>query len=706
MSNNYYCSYMDHSVSFDLENNSFTLSTGKNGAFYKDVKIAKIHMADCKLSISDFPQKSCVESFGMDAHTLTVRYTRDAKDLASIVLYFTVSATGVVMNADFDQGCHITFVGDAIWGEDAFPMSDIENSTQLRCAYGPAASDADNLLFDRATDSALRISGGKKARFRYDWAKKNYTLTLTTGVLDMERKFRFEFENDIMAKRYHIHYAPMSKKRGYAKPPVGWMTWYAVKFDACEENVLENAAWQAEHLKDFGADTLWVDWEWYHNAFNTIRTDGVNSLLPDPVRYPHGLKYVSDKIRELGLKPALWIGYTHEQGMSEFIEKNPDVILHEETTWCGTYFYDLSHPTYLNEYLPKAIQNVHDWGYTAIKYDTIPMTLQMHEKHHGKMYDPSLTTCEVYRNMVKKTRELLGEDFYMLSCSGSSDRAVLWAADIFDAARIGDDIFAWDEFVNNCVALTMRYYPMHNIVLYNDPDNLIMREEYNTYAQASSRAYFVSMLGLPMTFGDVLSALPADRVDLIKRCLPVLDIHPMDVRRHVHDMRVLTINLNVELPFESYTVLDVFNLQEAETEYKIRLGADLYLDEGFYHVYDYTKNTYLGMANDALTFALGACESRILCLRPALAHPQILSTSRHITQGAAEIEALSWNEGKLTFTSALVKNDAYTVKLYVPDGYVPKGDLLTETEPHVYTYSFMPDETKSYTFEFEFESEE
>ncbi len=27
----------------------------------------------------------------------------------------------------------------------------------------------------------------------------------------------------------------------------------------------------------------------------------------DPVKFPHGLKYVTDKIREIGLRPAIWI---------------------------------------------------------------------------------------------------------------------------------------------------------------------------------------------------------------------------------------------------------------------------------------------------------------------------------------------------------------------------------------------------------------
>ena len=71
--------------------------------------------------------------------------------------------------------------------------------------------------------------------------------------------------------QYHINYTPLNKNSTFSKPPVGWMTWYSVGFDACEETVLKNARWMSENLKKYGADCIWVDWEWCHKALEPVR---------------------------------------------------------------------------------------------------------------------------------------------------------------------------------------------------------------------------------------------------------------------------------------------------------------------------------------------------------------------------------------------------------------------------------------------------
>lgn len=592
----------------------------------------------------------------------------------------------------------MTIAGKAVWGEDCFPMSSVENSNNLRCALGPAATAIDNMLFDRATDSALSFTGAERIRLKYDWDTSLYDFTVTTGILAGEKKLLISEERDILAKTFGIKYRPINKNSTFKKAPSGWMTWYSVGFGACEENVLENTKWQSENLLPYGADAIWIDWEWYHADYEGKRDDGTSDLAPDPEKYPNGLGFVADKIKEYGFTPCLWIGYTNSPSENEYTKANPDIILAERTGWCGTYYYDFSNPKYLNEFLPMAIKQVKDWGYEAVKYDTLHDGILHHEEFHDKMYDPSLTTKEAFRNMVKRTRELVGEDFYMLGCSASR-ASVLWASDIFDASRVGGDIFEWDEFMKQGIMKIMYYYPLHNTVIYTDPDNVILGEKYNTFDQAASRIYFTALTGLPMTFGDDLPRLPAERADLIKRCLPVMDIHPMDIKQHTHGGGVLTVQLNIDLPFEAYTVVDFFNMEQTPTDVEVRL-TDLYLDGGAYHVYDYTKKEYLGYTDGKLRIELDPCESRVIALRPKSDRPQIVSTNRHVTQGAAEIKSMKWENNSLSITSTLVKDDPYTVTLYVPDGYTPKG--LT-VENNICEYKITPDKTGEYEIVIEFE---
>lgn len=693
-----YCSYDSNSISYDLEKGVFEISIDGKKAI-TEAFIKELVFKDKTFTLSDFTSKGHSQNTSLEYHTLNVNYSKAEGPIAAFTLSFTVTPKGITAQFFCDPEARLTVSGKAGWGEDCFPMSSTENSSELRAAYGPAATNADNMLFDRATDSALSFTGAERVRLRYDWDNKNYGFSIVTGILAGEKKFHISAINDVMAQQFGIKYAPINKRSTFKKAPSGWMTWYSVGFGACEENVLENTKWQSENLLPYGADAIWIDWEWYHADYEGKRDDGTSDLVPDPQKYPNGLGYVAQRIKDYGFTPCLWIGYTNCPSKNEYAKANPEIILAERTGWCGTYYYDFSNPKYLNEFLPMAIKQVKDWGYEAVKYDTLHDGILHHEEFHDKMYDPSLTTKEAFRNMVKKTRELVGEDYYMLACSASR-AGVLWACDLFDASRVGGDIFEWEEFMKQGIMKIMYYYPLHNIVLYTDPDNVILGEKYNTFHQAASRIYFTSLLGLPMTFGDDLPKLPSERTELIKRCLPVLDIHPMDAKQHTHGGGVLRVQLNVELPFESYTVVDIFNMEQTDTEYEINIKKDLYLDPGLYHIYDFTAKEYLGYTGEKLRASLKPCESRVFAIRPKLDRPQIVSTDRHITQGAAEISKMKWENNTLSFTANLVKDDPYTVTLFVPDGFKPVG---LETENSLCTYTLSPDKTGEFDIEIKFE---
>ena len=490
------------------------------------------------------------------------------------------------------------------------------------------------------------------------------------------------------------------------------MTWYAVKFDASEKTVLENALFQKEHLKDFGANTVWVDWEWYHKGFDadSVRADGVDTFNPDKEKYPNGLKYVSDKIREMGFIPSLWIGPTNETFETDYLKANPDVLLAKEQCWVGTYFYDITHPKFLNDFLPKALSMVDKWGYDAVKFDTLPICAERCEEYHERLYNSEITTYGAYRNMIAKTREILGKDRYILSCSGDKRSDVLWAADMFDAARIGLDIFKWEEFLQNCVYRTMEFYPLHNVVLYNDPDNVVVRSEFNTLNQAISRATFVSMLGMPVTFGDAFRDLDEKRVDILKRVIPPLDISPKDISARVDKRDVCVTNLFVNKKFENYNVVSVFNTTDKKCEYTLDFENELELDGEKYHIYDFWNDKYLGTASGKISLSLNACETRLLSVRPKKDIPQIISTNRHITQGAQEIEDMRFEENTLFVRANLVKNDEYKIAVYVPDIYRVSdcGALKAENDKkygNVKYFWFVPEKNGCYEFKIKFEVE-
>ncbi len=679
---NAYLSYEDYFLNYNTK--TFKLSIGCGKDYLKGEIKPGFDFTECEVSHKLYNEG--------------IRKTVTFKNVEkTLTLTFNAETSGIRVKSEPETKITAEFVSPDF--SDTVAMHELRDKEVINCVLGNSAKKRDNMLFDKNIDSAVKIESAS-AFIGFDKNRNAYTLS---GGAD----FKFSVKKDILSSQFSIPYHRINKNATFGKlPPVGWMTWYAVKFDAGEKTVTENTVCQMERLKDFGANTVWVDWEWYHKGLDddSVRDDGVDTFHVDKVRYPNGLKAVSDKIRECGFIPSLWIGFTNETFETDYIKAHPEVLLAVEQSWVGTYFYDITHPTFLNDFLPKALAQVDEWGYEAVKFDTLPICMERTEQYHERLYDSSLTTYRAYRNMIAKTREILGKDRYILSCSGENRSEVLWAADMVEAARIGLDIFKWDEFLNNCVKRVTEFYPLNNIVLYNDPDNVVIRDEFNTYNQAVSRAVFVSMLGMPVTFGDDLPKLPPERMNILKRVIPSLDIYPKEINANTEIGEVLVTNLDIGLSFESYNVISVFNTQERETEYYLDLKKTADLEGGKYHIYDFWHDEYLGCTDSGIKLVLEPCETRVLAVRKDSGGVQILSTNRHITQGAAEIKDMRMQNDSISLKCSLVKDDLYKIALYVPQGYeLISAEGFNITNKNEVTYlSFMPDKTGEYNFKINF----
>lgn len=699
-----YCTYKNYLAKYDDENFMFTFLHTPTGA-KSELVIDGLEFDGEFISMRSYEKCSVEQILSAEMPErkmmLTLHPYENGKDLPDFQIFVTVSSKQIRVMICQLQQYRIVLNGKIINGDakDCFAINAKDTSTEaIRCAIGPATSLYDNAVYNKMTDSAYCIEGCHDLKLSYDWSQNQYNFRMTTMSEGVQEIILFKMKEHLLADKYDIDFVPLKKRGRYDSPPAGWMTWYALKFDASEETVLRNARFQAEHLKDFGADTIWVDWEWYHKKYERERFDGVDCFHPDPKKYPHGLGYVAEEIKKCGFIPALWMGFTNDPAMTDYEKEHPEISLAHCETWSGKYYYDITHPEYLNGFLPKAVQQIKEWGYEAIKYDTLPNCIAAHERFHGNMQNPDMTTHEAFVGMIKKTRELLGEDFYMLACSGGTS-SILWSAGVFDASRIGPDLFTWEKFVYT-VGRLRNYYPLHNIALINDPDNVVLRNEYSNQNQAVSRLSIVSLLGLPLTFGDDLPMLPAERVELLKRALPVLKVHPTDFNKAVCDGKTQIICQKVALPFEEYLVTGVMNLTEDTLLRDLSFRETLRLADGKYLVYDYFRDTYLGSIEDGIQLRLDSYETRVLALRPLLDRPQIVSTSRHLSQGAAELRNVEWKNKVLTVTAELVKSDTYRLTLHIPNGYSLKSCNMGEikTDNNIVTLTYTPEENKVYTF--------
>ena len=712
-----YANFKQYSVRYDLKRHTFNCWYDPQKLVVEDAAVTEVRFGGHTYTLAEYQAVSFALTQRDNATSLAVTYAQGPAVQKELGIHFLLSDKGIAITFACRGDLDIHLSGHLRWGGDmehaTFAVNRNRSGQDLRCAHGPASSIVDNALFDRTTDSLIEITGCAPTRIAFDWEKSAYQFRLNTQGHDYNKGFQIQAHERVYQDQFHTLYQPVNPKTTFPDPPVGWMTWYAVQFDAGEKTVLENARWQAEHLQAYGANTIWVDWEWYHCDFSGRGQPGTDIFHPDPVRYPNGLKYVADEIKKLGLVPAVWIGATNDPTENEFIQAHPETVLVNKPQWCGQYFMDLTHPLTIEQFLPRVFGQIIDWGYQALKWDCLPTQIQLNDQYHDAFYDPDLSTQQAMLAAVDAARRVVGPDFYMLYCAGLTDRDWNIAAAGFDAARIGGDIFRWEDFIAQCVARVMRLYALHNVVFLNDPDNVILRPKFNTYDQALSRLSFVSLLGLPITLGDNLPDLPDDRVELLRRGIPTLNTHPMDVRTTAHDYRVVKTNLAINKPFEQWNVVDVFNLLEEEVAVTVDLYQDLHLDleEGPYLVYDYWNREYLGEIAQSFSLSLRPCASKVFAVRKKLGHPQLVSTSRHLSQGAFDLLGVSWDEGRqvLSGVSKVVGGEHYEMVVYVPEGLriFTEGNhtLLSETRSvgkNVWSMAFQPAATGEVTWSIAF----
>jgi hypothetical protein len=101
-----------------------------------------------------------------------------------------------------------------------------------------------------------------------------------------------------------------------------------------------------------------------------------------------------------------------------------------------------------------------------------------------------------------------------------------------------------------------------------------------------------------------------------------------------------------------------------------------------YDVFDFWANRYLGTVSGTWNETLEGAGCRVLALRETATHPQLLSTSRHITQGLIDVKSESWDPAAriLSGTSAMVDSDPYELRLVCPDALSPTNISVNEND--------------------------
>jgi hypothetical protein len=501
--------------------------------------------------------------------------------------------------------------------------------------------------------------------------------TFAVGYFD-DARLGLEAYADAIAKVYAIKLPPM---------PTVHCTWYVDRASS-QEKMKERTEFASAELKKFGLNVMQIDDGWQlGKSKNGPKKVFVGHNPAGP--YKDGMRATADVITGQGMVAGIWLmPFTGTHDDPFFADKQhwfarcPDGKPFD-TSWGGTCF-DLTHPE-VQDYLRLQIRkNVKEWNYKYLKLDGYSTGLAVSpqyvndvfkEDDYGQsvLHNPSVTQMEMARNSQKIVREVAGPDTFILGCCVSQNaRSAGQAFGMIDAMRIGpDNGSSWDGIMSGPKYGAWQYF-LNKRVWYNDPDPLYVRIE----PEMSSKVIctYVTLAGFMNSSSEEYSKLKPNQLDLLKRTMPSHQAVARPVDLFENTIPRLWLVTDKALGFER-NLIGVYNWDSKESMIECDLKRMGLKEDMVYVAFDYWSNRLLPLFKDKLVRTLPARSCEDLSVRPLADHPQLISTSRHITQGLIDVFKEEWKGNTLNGTSELVADDPYELRITT---LVSKGGFALE----------------------------
>ena len=458
------------------------------------------------------------------------------------------------------------------------------------------------------------------------------------------------------------YYKPIDKSH-FPLPPSGWCTWYYYYWRITAQEVKRNANWISENLKDYGARFVQIDDGW--QGWGEHR-DTRNWTMVHKERFPDGMADLAMYIKSVGLVPGIWLA-PHGQSNENVVKQNPGLFLLKpdgtsaSDTWEGKFLIDPTVPE-THSYLKDLFTKLCEWGYEYYKIDGQPIVVREYNRKKAFMKNPFGDPNELYRQTLESIRQAIGPERYLLGCWGIPIEGV----NIMNGSRTGGDIvLGWGGF-QTALRAVMAYYYQHNIVWYVDPDVMVLRSPL-TIEQARVWATLQGLTGQALMATDRMMDLSEERVEMLRRVYPAVDIRPLDLFTSQRNKRIWDLKVN-QLD-RRYDVVGVFNFDEVKAEQMYIKWADLALPtDRPIHVFDFWNKEYLGAWEAGMALDLAPTSCRVLTLLPSNGKIRLISTNRHITQGWVDLVELKYSDAEMTYSgkSNIIKNDPYELRFVFP----------------------------------------
>jgi len=455
----------------------------------------------------------------------------------------------------------------------------------------------------------------------------------------------------------------------------GWCSWFYTLANVSEEEVISNAEFASKYLKQYGLEYIQID-EGYQRWHGDWEGND---------RFPHGMKWLADKIKSYGFKAGLWISPYVISETTKVFKEHPEWLLKnrdgslkrignwedEIPDWAANeypkrYCLDSTHPG-AAEWLHDLFDTVANrWGYEMIKIDFMAWSILASDHY----YDPAVSSAQVYRRGLEIMRNAVGVNCHILECGPGQVTVGL-----IDSMRIEADInygymeAAWKTYFQDpacsAAAAAKRYY-FHKRTWINDADHICMNLLNDRQSEAA--ATIIALSGGNMISGDRLIQLDTAKIEILKKITPSYGAAaaPADL----FDSEIPSVFvLKVKKEFDDWSIIGFFNSSLTETIEKRFSLKRLWLEPGkTYLAFDFWKQQFFGEVSHELKVTVEPGSVVLLTVHEKSGKPQFLSTDRHITQGGIEIESIKWDETSKTLTGISVGslNTSHNVSIYVP----------------------------------------
>ena len=381
----------------------------------------------------------------------------------------------------------------------------------------------------------------------------------------------------------------------------GWCSWYYYWHRVTEEHIIANLEELAHRRAELPLEYVQIDDGYQAEIGDWLTVNG---------KFPHGMKWLADRIHEHRFKAGLWLAPFLMGARSQLYREHPDwAVLYKPgkpyiaiQNWGqDCYALDLTRPEVI-KWLGEVFRTVcGKWGFDYVKVDFIYAGAV-----NGIRYDPNVTRAQAYRRGLEAIRDAAGDRF-VLACGNPIGPSI----GLVDGARVGPDIAPhWRPTGNprdvernrmsepsalNSIRNSITRWWMHGRLWQSDPDCLLARDTETalTPDEVRTLATVVAMSGGMVLDSDDLTLLSDERQKWLAMLLP-----PFGKSAQPLDLFDTDIPRILRLDCGTHIMIAVFNWSDEPASMQAPLPARSS------HVFDVWNNADLGASRDAMDLDL------------------------------------------------------------------------------------------------------